>query len=127
MQIEEEPQSAYEQIPDIYYIKPKTNERYVDPLLWATADSFMIALSQNASLSPSVIDEKKLYVEKIPYADITDMVFPSLKKINESEKKRYAIKLVRGRDPYIIGLAEKSFFQIRKLFEDILYMKQTVS
>lgn len=126
MQIEEVSTPIYEHIPDVYYIKPKTNDRYVDPLLWATTDSFMIALSQYASTAPAIIDSNKLYVEKIPYGEITDMVFPSLKKINESDKKRYAIKLVKGRDQYIIGLSERSFFQMRKLFESILYMKSTV-
>jgi hypothetical protein len=117
------------EIKDINYITKKEADRkkqYSNPLMYSTDESFLILNSGTKKFrKKSEISDEEI-TDQIFYRDITDIIFPSVKKIKMSEKKQYAVKISKKREYYIVRLSEESFFEFRKLYEDVLYPNSNV-
>lgn len=121
-------ESRFKLIQNVFYIKRKPNDaRYLDPFLYVVANAFWIVLKEHSNTPFQELKNNNAITEVIPFSEVDDMVFPSLKKIKEKETKRYAIKMKRGDHIYIIGLAEESFFELRKIFQNTLKRRKNVS
>ena len=113
------------EIKEISYITEKVGDnkrKHIKPLFFALIDSFIIVKNYNDKiyLSKKDINRDDL-IDIINYKDITDIIFPPIKKIKLSKKKQFAVKILKNREYFIIGLSERSFFDFRKLYEDSLY------
>ena len=128
MQLEAE--VDYEVIQEIRSIKKKrANKDFLAPALLVAKDCFAVLPS---GMSDRAVDEawnKKDFLERINFADVTDIVFPSFKKISQKIKEKdkgIPFKIITSAEEYWVWLSERSFWLTRKLFEDTLYIKENV-
>jgi hypothetical protein len=121
----------YETIDEVKSIKKKrTNQEINDLFICVSPDSFYIFKeSQRVGRSLSDLISRKEYLEKISFGEISDIVFPSLKKITKKIKdkeKGIPFRILTNTEEYWVWVSEKSFWISRKLFEDTLYIKENV-
>lgn len=117
------------EIKEISYITEKVGDnkkKHIKPLFFALIDSFIIVKNLNQKYNSKKEIKSDQIIDMIFYKDITDIIFPSIKKIKLSKKKQFAVKILKNREYFIIGLSEKSFFEFRKLYEDSLYPNSNV-
>lgn len=91
-------------------------------LLVLTETDFLVMRENEKFRVVEVIQAGK-WIDRIPYIEVQDIKFPSLKKIKKYGGKRYLFRVrTTGALNYQFALSKKSFFKVRSIFTKSLVM-----